>query len=220
MEKLLDSQEVRVLGALIEKELATPDYYPLTLNSLVNACNQKSNRDPVVHYDQSDVVHALQKLRDQNLAFEVSMVDSRVPKYEHNLRKAFLLTEQALAVMAVLLLRGPQTAGEIKGRSYRLYPFDSLDEVAITLESLIEADPGLVVSLPVQPGRKEPRYAHLLSGEPDLSELSEERVVSLHSTLEPDLQRRVAALEEEVEELKEALGTIQDQFNHFRKQFE
>jgi len=220
MEHVLDSQEIRVLGALVEKELATPDYYPLTLNSLVNACNQKSNRDPVVHYDQSDVVHALQRLRDQNLVFEVSMVDSRVPKYEHNLRKAFQLTEQALAVLAVMLLRGPQTAGEIKGRTHRLYPFDSLDEVVITLETLVEGDPALVVALPIQPGRKEPRYAHLLGGEPQIPESSEERVVSLHATLEPDLQRRLTTLEEEVETLKEELVAMQAQFTAFRQQFE
>lgn len=219
MESVLSDVEVRILGALIEKELATPDYYPLTLNSLVNACNQKSNRDPVVQYDDAMVVRHMELLRDRNLAFEVRKVDSRVPKYEHNLRKAFQLTEQELAVMGILLLRGPQTVGEIKGRTHRLYPFDSLDEVSITLETLASAEQPLVVCLPVQPGRKEPRYAQLFAGEPEIPS-NEDRVVSLSPTFEPELQNRVTQLEEQVADLKAQLEAIENAFDSFRQQFE
>lgn len=218
METLLNDVEVRVLGALIEKELATPDYYPLTMNSLVAACNQKSNRDPVVAFDTSAVARAIDGLRDKNMAFEVIKVDSRVPKYEHNLRKALLLSEQELAVVCVLFLRGPQTLGEIKARTGRLYPFDTLTEVQVTLETLESYDSPLTMCLPIQPGRKEPRYAHLLAGIPENQEI-DVRTVSLSPTLEPDLQHRIVSLEEQVADLEAELAMLKDAFETFRNEF-
>lgn len=218
METLLNAVEVRVLGALIEKELATPDYYPLTMNSLVAACNQKSNRDPVVAFDTSAVARAIDGLRDKNMAFEVIKVDSRVPKYEHNLRKALLLSEQELAVVCVLFLRGPQTLGEIKARTGRLYPFDTLTEVQVTLETLESYDSPLTMCLPIQPGRKEPRYAHLLAGIPENQEI-DVRTVSLSPTLEPDLQHRIVSLEEQVADLEAELAMLKDAFETFRNEF-
>jgi len=218
METLLNDVEVRVLGALIEKELATPDYYPLTMNSLVAACNQKSNRDPVVAFDTSAVARAIDGLRDKNMAFEVIKVDSRVPKYEHNLRKALLLSEQELAVVCVLFLRGPQTLGEIKARTGRLYPFDTLTEVQVTLETLESYDSPLTMCLPIQPGRKEPRYAHLLTGIPENQEI-DVRTVSLSPTLEPDLQHRIVSLEEQVADLEAELAMLKDAFETFRNEF-
>lgn len=219
MEAVLSDVEIRVLGALIEKEMATPDYYPLTMNALVNACNQKSNRDPVVNYDTSVIARAIEGLRDRNLAFEVIKVDSRVPKYEHNMRKALMLSEQELAILCVLLLRGPQTVGEIKTRTARLYPFDSLSEALVILETMSEGDIPHVTSLPVQPGRKEPRYAHLFAGTPEVPAV-EDRVVSLSPTLEPDLQNRITILEEEVEALKDLVSELKTELQTFRQQFE
>jgi len=189
-----------VLGSLIEKEITTPDYYPLSLNALVAACNQSSNRNPVVHFEEDTVTHALDSLREKKLIHMVDRGDSRVTKYRHVLYEAMSLGRPAIAVMCVLMLRGPQTVGEIRTRSNRLYNFSSLEEVEITLNSLMSGEAPFIVRLPRQSGQKEVRYAHLLSGEVTLTE----------PEVEPD---RIGKLEKEVEDLKK-------QFEQFRKQFE
>jgi uncharacterized protein YceH (UPF0502 family) len=200
MDHTLTDTEVRVLGSLIEKEITTPDYYPLSLNSLVAACNQSSNRNPVVHFDEGTVAQALDSLRDRKLIHQVDKSESRVTKYRHVLYEAMNLGRPAIGVMCVLMLRGPQTVGEIRTRSNRLYDFSSLEEVETTLNSLMAVEPPLVARLPRQSGQKEVRYAHLLSGEVRLTEPEPE----------PD---RIGKLEKEVEDLKK-------QFEQFRKQFE
>jgi uncharacterized protein YceH (UPF0502 family) len=204
VEHTLTDIEVRVLGALIEKEITTPDYYPLSLNALVNACNQTSNRHPVMHLDESEVIDAAEGLRDKKLVHKVDRGESRVVKYRHVLYEALNWGRPVIAVMDVLMLRGPQTVGEIRTRSGRLYDFTSLDEVELTLNGLMSGDAPLVARLPREPGQKEVRYAHLLSGE-----------VSFTATQpEPQEQTdRLGKLEQEVEELKR-------QFAEFKKQFE
>jgi len=222
----LSPEEIRVLGALIEKEITTPDYYPLTLNGLLNACNQKSNREPVVVYNESVIHGALDKLRDRHWAFRVELLDSRVPKFEHSFAKQAGLTEQETAAMCVLMLRGPQTVGEIRGRTGRLYPFEDMNEVEITLETLMEREDGpMVCRLPVQPGRKEARYAHLLSGEVDIP--AEPAVVyspppsqSAPIAPEPVDTGRLDELELEVAQLKEEMAALQEAFATFKSQFE
>ena len=196
----LNDVEVRVLGSLIEKEITTPDYYPLSLNALVAACNQSSNRNPVVHFDEDTVARATESLREKKLVHQVDRSESRVSKYRHVLYEAMNFGRPAVAVMGVLMLRGPQTVGEIRTRSNRLYDFTSLDEVELTLNALMSREPPLVVRLPRQAGQKEVRFAHLLSGEVTLTEP------------EPELDR-IGKLEKEVEDLKK-------QFEQFRKQFE
>ena len=200
MDHTLTDTEVRVLGSLIEKEITTPDYYPLSLNALVAACNQSSNRNPVVHFDEGTVAQALDSLRDKKLIHQVDRGDSRVTKYRHVLYEAMNLGRPAIGVMCVLMLRGPQTVGEIRTRSNRLYDFSSLEEVETTVNSLMSGEPPLVARLPRQSGQKEVRHAHLLSGEVRLTEPEPE----------PD---RIGKLEKEVEDLKK-------QFEQFRRQFE
>jgi len=192
--------EVRVLGALIEKEITTPDYYPLSLNALVAACNQSSNRNPVMHLDEAAVARATESLRERKMVHQVERSEGRVTRYRHVLYEAMNLGRPAIAVMCVLMLRGPQTVGEIRTRSGRLYDFSSLEEVETTLNSLMSGETPLVVCLPRQSGQKEVRYAHLLSGEVRLTE----------PEVEPD---RIGKLEREVDDLKK-------QFEEFRKQFE
>src|SRR5437773_7564946 len=196
----LTDTEVRVLGALIEKEITTPDYYPLSLNALVAACNQTSNRNPVAHFDEDAVGRAADSLREKKLVHLVDRGESRVNKHRHVLYEAMNLGRPAIAVMCVMMLRGPQTVGEIRTRTKRLYDFSMLEEVETTLNSLMSGESPLVVRLPRQTGQKEVRYAHLLSGEVRLTEPEPE----------PD---RIAKLEKEVDDLKK-------QFDEFRKQFE
>jgi uncharacterized protein len=200
----LDDVEVRVLGSLIEKEITTPDYYPLSLNALTAACNQSSNRNPVMHLDEETVVRATDTLREKKLLHLVHRSDSRVTKYRHVLYEAMNLGRPAIAVMCVLMLRGPQTVGEIRTRSNRLYDFSSLEEVEMTLSGLSSGDSPLVLRLPRQSGQKEVRYAHLLSGEVRSAEPGPEAELELD---------RISRLEKEVEDLKQ-------QFQEFRKQFE
>jgi len=204
LDHTLTDAEVRVLGSLIEKEITTPDYYPLSLNALVAACNQSSNRNPVLHFDEDTVARAADGLREKRLVHLVDRGESRVTKYRHVLYEAMSMSRPAIAVMCVLMLRGPQTVGEIRTRSNRLYDFTSLQEVEITLNSLVSGETPLVVRLPRQTGQKEVRYAHLLSGEVRLTEPEPE------TEPEPD---RIGKLEKEVEDLKK-------QFEQFRKQFE
>jgi uncharacterized protein YceH (UPF0502 family) len=161
---VLTPVEARVLGALVEKEITTPDYYPLSLNALVNACNQRSNREPVMNVGEDEVRHALNALQDRDLAGHARSSDARVPKYEHWLGEAYNFSRAEVALMCVLLLRGPQTPGELRGRTERLHRFDELSDVLGGLQKLMDREPSLVAILPRQPGTKEARYAHLLSG--------------------------------------------------------
>ena len=189
---------------MIEKEITTPDYYPLSLNALAAACNQSSNRNPVMHLDEETIARATDSLRDKKLVHSVDRSESRVTKYRHVLYEAMNLGRHAIAVICVLMLRGPQTVGEIRTRTNRLYDFSSLEEVETTLNGLSSGDSPLVVQLPRQTGQKEVRYAHLLSGEVRSAETEPE------PEPEPD---RISKLEKEVEDLKR-------QFQEFRKQFE
>ncbi len=211
MNTILSDIETRVLGSLIEKQVTTPEYYPLTLNALTLACNQKNNRNPVTSYSENQVADAVESLREKNLAYVFYGSSSRVPKYKHVMPEVMHLSHPELALMCVLMLRGAQTLGELRGNGGRLHEFSSLEEVEETLNGLISRDPEpLVVRLPRQPGQKDARYAHLLSGEVNVEALSEpERVVSRRANLE----ERVESLAAEVEKLKQ-------QFEEFRKQFE
>jgi uncharacterized protein len=203
---LLNAVEARVLGALVEKEITTPEYYPLSLNALVNACNQKNNREPVMNLDEDAVRHALRGLEDDGLAGPRRGGDSRVTKYEHHLQEVFNFTRGETAVMCVLLLRGPQTPGELRGRTERMHRFEEIDDVLATLQKLMQREPPLVAALPRQPGTKETRYAHLLSGEVE-SAMTPAVVSAAEATNGDDrvaqLETEVAALRREVAELRE-----------------
>ena len=220
-EFLLNDVEVRVLGSLIEKQITTPEYYPLTLNALTHACNQISNRDPVVAYDEKAVVRALESLREKNLAYIFYGSESRVPKYKHVVPEVLHLTPPQVALMCVLMLRGPQTVGELRGRTNRLYEFTELAEVEATLEELIQHElQPLVARLPRQPGRKESRYAHLLSGpvEVEAQEVAPRPEAARREVLAEN--EKVARLEAEVEALRLEVAELRQQFDDFRKQFE
>ena len=167
--------EARVLGSLVEKQLTTPDYYPLTLNALTAACNQKSNRDPAMSLDDTAILAAIDSLRDKNLVYLFYGSNSRAVKYKHMLPNVFELEPQAVAAMTLLLLRGPQTVGEIRGRSDRLYEFSCIGEVQETLDDLASRSEPLIVKLERQPGQKEARYAHLLSGPVDIASIAADR---------------------------------------------
>jgi len=211
----LDPVEARVLGALIEKDVTTPDYYPLSLNALVNACNQKNNRDPVMTLDESSVRDALQALQEKRLAGPASGADSRVTKYEHRAQEAFNFTRGETAVLCVLLLRGPQTPGELRGRGERMHRFEDLDEVQSALQKLMQREPPLAKVLPRQPGTKESRYTHLLSGDVEV-----DVTPSLSVTRGNGGDDRVVHLEEEVAGLRRDVAELKEQFAGFRKQFE
>ena len=214
MNILLDEVEVRVLGALVEKEVTTPDYYPLSLNALINACNQKSNRDPVMALGEGEVTQALEGLRDKGLARQVSSFDSRVPKYAHQLAETFNFDRRETALLCLLVLRGPQTPGELRGRTERLYAFDDLAAVEAALHRLTERDPPLVRQLPRQPGTKESRWAHLLAGE---VEAWEPPPSAPHAAAGDE---RVARLEAKVEALRKQVADLKQELEEFRKQFE
>jgi uncharacterized protein YceH (UPF0502 family) len=220
---ILSAEEVRVVGALVEKQVTTPEYYPLTLNALVNACNQISNRDPVVAYDEQAVLRAIESLRAKGLAREVRTADGRVPKYRHVLDEALSLSKAELAVMCVLMLRGAQTVGELRGRTERLYSFSGLQFVEATLEGLMNRSDGrasLVVKLPRGAGQKESRYAHLLAGEVKIDESEIERANEATPRSSRVDGERVARLEDEVSALRGELAELREQFADFKKQFE
>ncbi len=218
MLEILTEIEARILGSLVEKQLTTPEYYPLTLNALVNACNQKNNRDPVVSYGEKNVSDALDILRDRNLVYVFYGSTSRVPKYKHMLPSVYELDDPATAIISELLLRGPQTLGELRGHCERLYAFSSLGEVQETLDGLMRRDDPFVVRLPVQPGRKEARFAHLLSGEIDLESLATAPAArASRTTVDAE---RFEKLEEEVTNLRSEVEAIKQTFEEFRKQFE
>ena len=215
MPEILTEIEARITGALIEKELTTPEYYPLTLNALVAACNQKTNREPVVAYDEQTVQNALDDLREKNLAYVFYGSTSRVPKYKHILDKVLELERSEIAVICVLLLRGAQTLGELRGRTDRLYEFSGLGEVQETLDNLMRRDEPLVVKLERQPGQKEVRYAHLLSGEV-VNYSPPEKSVSVDQTG----NERIEKLEADLENLREEFNLFRQSFEDFKKQFD
>ncbi len=214
--KVLTENEVRVLGALIEKDITTPEYYPLSLNALVNACNQKSNRDPVMQLDENSVRDALSGLQEQRLAGPAGGADSRVTKYEHRTQEVFNFTRAEIAVMCVLLLRGAQTPGELRGRTERMQRFETLDDVQATLQKLAQREPSLVKVLPRQPGTKESRWAHLLAGDVVVPEAPQGSVAASTSAEGGRLTR----LEEEVSSLRREIDELKMQLEGFRKQFE
>lgn len=215
---ILSENEVRVLGALVEKDITTPDYYPLSLSALINASNQKSNRDPVLELDESDVRTALDGLNQKRLAGQTSTAESRVPKYAHRLQEVFNFDRRETAVLCVLLLRGPQTPGELRGRTERMYKFEDLSVVESALHRLMQRQPPLVKKLPRLVGTKESRYAHLLAGDVEEWNAPEETPPGAASRGEED--QRLARLESDMQSLREELDTLRQQFEQFRKQFE
>jgi hypothetical protein len=217
MDILLTDDEVRVLGCLMEKEMATPEYYPLTLNALINACNQKSNRDPVVSYDEGTVVYALNGLLERKLIRQSNV--SRVAKYEQIFSHELKLVTSEQAIICILLLRGPQTAGEIRSRTDRLYAFPNLEEIQKVISNLEDME--LVSKLPRQPGRKESRYSHLLSGMPQ--EKPVETIIRQRVTPETDRiseTERINKLQEQIDELRQEMKKLQDEFAGFKSQFD
>jgi len=247
VEILLNPTQARVLGALIEKDITTPEYYPLSLNALINACNQKSNREPVLTLDENSVRDALAGLQEYRLAGPASGADSRVQKYEHRMQEVFNFDRRETAVLCVLLLRGPQTPGELRGRTERIHHFETLDDVQSALQKLMQRDPALVAVLPRQPGSRESRYAHLLCGpiapvrgqtpSPVQPGLARQEEINPAASPSDSLSRSssasilagavdsidsnaVARLEQEVSDLRQEINDLKSQFATFRQQFE
>ena len=222
---VLNEVEARVLGALLEKEITTPDYYPLSLNALINACNQKSNRDPVMNLDEASVLNALRGLDDNSLARPVSAADSRVIKYEHRLQEAFNFDRREAAIFCELLLRGPQTPGELRSRAERMHHFDDLAEVQSALQRLMNRQPPVAKVLARQPGTKESRYVHLLYGDAEsvgspAAEHAAQASARQQSPETADDGDKLAILESEITELRKDIADLKQQFAAFRKQFE
>ena len=218
MSTTLNEIEVRVLGSLVEKQLTTPEYYPLTLNALTAACNQKSNRDPVMSLGETEIQAAIDRMRDLNLVYLFYGSGSRTVKYKHMLPSVYELDPAGTAVMTVLMLRGPQTIGEIRDRTGRLFEFRDLNEVQAALDELSKRDEPLIVKLERQPGQKEARYAHLLSGEIDVSKLPV--AAERQSGGGSGSNERMEKLEGEVERLSSELTEFKAMFEEFRKQFD
>ena len=232
----LTEVEARVLGALVEKEVTTPEYYPLSLHALVNACNQKSNREPVMNLSEDGVTQAMRTLSDMELAGAANTTDSRVRKYEHRLQEVFNFTRPEAAVLCVLLLRGAQTPGELRGRAERMYHFDDLTDVQAALQKLMSREPALVKVLPRQPGTKESRYMHRMSGDEGGPAADEARVAeagrvaagnsdaggSVRGSTSRDAAESepIARLESEVAALRQEVTELKQQLAEFRKQFE
>jgi uncharacterized protein YceH (UPF0502 family) len=213
--------EIRVLGCLIEKEITTPEYYPLSLNALVNGCNQKSNREPVLSLDEAAVRQAIRSLSEQALVRSASS-DSRVAKFEHRLNELYNFHRHEIAVLCVLLLRGPQTPGELRTRTERMYEFEDLEAVHSALNHLMRREPPLVKILPRQPGTKESRYMHLFAGEeaPVNHDEAELPASSTAPALNSAAAERITQLEVEVDALRRELETLREQFTSFQKQFQ
>jgi uncharacterized protein len=223
MQLTLTPIEARVLGALIEKEITTPEYYPLSLNALTNACNQKSNRDPVLHVEESEIRKALSHLEYQSLVRSVSSTDSRVTKFEHRLQDAFNFYRPEVAIVCELLLRGPQTPGGLRTHASRMHAFEDLESVHSALSRLEKREPPLVTILPRQPGTKEARYAHLLGDAPPVAPAAPAHAaITRDNDAAPPASsnERIEALVAEVTELRSQIADLQAQFAAFRKQFE
>jgi uncharacterized protein YceH (UPF0502 family) len=223
---ILSEIETRVLGSLVEKDLTTPEYYPLSLNALINACNQKSNRDPFMNLDEDSVRDALRALDKKELAGPADNIVSRVTKYEHRLQEAYNFNRHEIAILCELLLRGPQTPGELRNRADRMHKFDDLGIVQSTLQRLMNREPSLVKVLPRQPGTKESRYAHLMSG--DIETRTPERAATADpatastsaSRATPVNDDRITRLENRVADLEKEISDLKQQLSAFRKQFE
>jgi uncharacterized protein YceH (UPF0502 family) len=205
---VLTAAQARVLGALVEKEVTTPDYYPLSLNALMNACNQRSNREPVMHLDEDDVRQALHGLEDKGLAGRARGADGRVTKYEHWLGEAFNFSRAETALICVLLLRGPQTPGELRGRTERLHSFDEISEVLAGLQKLMEREPPLAAVLPRQPGMKEARYAQLLSGPVESIAFAEPAATHESAANSGEMQERMDRMEQAMDELRQQVAAL------------
>ena len=213
MDTTLTTTEIRVLGCLLEKEMTTPDYYPLTLNSLTSACNQKSNRDPVLSLDETEVVKALDTLRFKGMAMQASGEGSRVPKYRHTLAEKMYFENEQLAILCELFVRGPQTLGELRSRCERMFPFADTAAVENVLLELNDSEGPLLVKLPRQPGQKEQRYAHLFSGSPEIAESIDEPP--------PEAARmKVAEDDARISRLEQELADLKAEFERFRSQFD
>ena len=211
----MNEMEARIVGCLVEKQLTTPEYYPLTLNALVAACNQKTNREPVTNYGESEIERALDKLRDKNLVYVFYGSSSRVPKYKHMLPNVYELDERETALVSVLMLRGAQTIGELNQRTGRLYEFSGLNEISETLDALAKREEPIVFKLERQPGQKEARYAHLLSGAIDVESYARES-----ANAQIPRADRIAELEKEIENLKNEFNQFRESFEEFKKQFD
>lgn len=219
----LNPTEIRVLGCLLEKEMATPDYYPLTLNALVNACNQKSNRHPVMALDEATILRTLDEMRTtHHLALETHVANSRVPKYKHTIEDHWDLTLAEISILCELFLRGAQTPGELRTHASRLRPLTDCREVEELLNGLsTHPDGPFVVQLPREPGRREQRWAHLLGGETEMEETAPEPIPEADAPPRgPSPQQRLQSLEEEVVELRQSLESLQAEFAAFKQAFE
>ena len=214
MEIRLTFEETRIIGSLIEKELTTPEYYPLTLNALKNACNQKNNRNPVVSFDEDQIEKTIERLREKSLVSRVSGSDMRVPKFRQVFTEALNLSPDETAVMCELMNRGAQTPGELNSRASRMFKFESLSQVNDTLQKLIERGIPLIVKLPRQTGTKESRYIHLLSGEPELNDKESKEEIK------PAESDRILKLEEQLELLRNDLEELKKSFEEFKSQLE
>ena len=207
----LSAAQARVLGALMEKEATTPEYYPLSLNALINACNQRSNREPVMNLDEDDVRQALHGLEDKGLAGRARSAEGRVTKYEHWLGEAFNFSRAEEALVSVLLLRGPQTPGELRGRTERVHRFDEITDVLAGLQKLMEREPPLAAMLPRQPGTKESRYAHLFSGPVESFAIAAADLAPAEDSAARD--ERIAVLEAAVLELRLEVATLREKID-------
>lgn len=221
MDCTLTKNEARVLGSLIEKGLTTPEYYPLTLNAVVAACNQKSNREPVMTLSAMEAEEAIEGLRSKHLAWRRNYAGARVPKFEHNGDVKYHLSPRETAVLCLLLLRGAQTVGEIRGRTQRMFPFESLDEVTATLTDLMEKETGpFVKELPRRPGRKECRYRHLFFGQSEIDEVVEVTQQVSDSPADSSAKGKIEILEEELDNLRGEITELRTQFEKFKSAFE
>ncbi len=220
MDILLNDIEARVIGALIEKERTTPDYYPMTLNSLTNACNQKSNRNPVVSFDETTIVRSLDSLQEKGLSEKLYKADSRVPKYKHLFDSKLKLSPREVAILCELILRGPQTLGELRGRCERMYKFDGLQEVEEVVTGFINLEQPMVVKLPRQAGRKERRYMHLLSGEPEIQDNGPSVAEETATVVVRGENARIEQLEEQLSTLRLEFDTFMEEYKRFKSQFD
>jgi len=220
MPEILNETECRIVGALVEKQLTTPEYYPLTLNALVNACNQKNNREPVVSYDERTVTESLERLRDRNIVYVFYGSTSRVPKYKHMLPSIYELQPPEVAVICVMLLRGPQTLGELRTRTERLYAFNDLGELQETLDGLMRRDDPLVIKFERLAGHKEARFGHLLSGPVDVEAYAAAQATAHVRSGGSAATERIEKLEEEVSSLRAEVNELKQTFETFKQQFE
>lgn len=220
MNILLNAVEVRVLACLIEKEKTTPDYYPLTLNALAHACNQKSNRNPVVSFEEADIVRGLESLKQKGLSEKIIKADSRVPKYQHLFGTRLDVAPREAALMCELMLRGPQTTGELRGRADRMYELRDIHEVEEILTGLMEREVPLVTKLPRQAGQKERRYAHLLSGAPEIQDAEKSVPDEAASIQVRSENQRIQKLEEDLSQLRKEFDILKNEFNNLKSQLE